>query len=100
MPDTLDSSTSDSSTSNDISNAKFNRLYWHSRRGMLELDVILVPFLKEAYSGLPADDRDRFEKLLEQEDPDLFSWFMRNGKPQDPDLAKIVKIILNRVRPD
>ncbi|WP_178102777.1 succinate dehydrogenase assembly factor 2, partial [Pseudomonas sp. DE0010] len=26
---------------------ELNRLYWHSRRGMLELDVLLVPFVKE-----------------------------------------------------
>src|SRR5690554_7350317 len=33
------------------------RLYWHSRRGMLELDVLLVPFLEEAYPSLDAEDR-------------------------------------------
>jgi len=81
-------------------NVKFNRLYWHSRRGMLELDVILIPFLKEAYSDLSAEDQVRYENLLECEDPDLFSWFMRNGKPEDSDTARIVSIIIKHVRPD
>ena len=25
--------------------AEFNRLWWHSRRGMLELDNLLIPFM-------------------------------------------------------
>ena len=79
--------------------AEFNRLFWHSRRGMLELDVLLVPFLKEAYTDLPAEDQERFQNLLECEDPDLFAWFMRNGSPDNPEHAKIVKIILDRVQP-
>jgi len=79
---------------------EFNRLFWHSRRGMLELDVLLVPFLKEAYRDLPAEDQARYHKLLECEDTDMFSWFMQKSVPEDPDLARIVKIILDRVQPD
>jgi len=79
---------------------EFNRLYWHSRRGMLELDVLLVPFLKEAYSDLSNEDKKLYRLLLESEDPDLFKWFMQNGTPDDPGLKRIVKIILNRVQPD
>ena len=30
-----------------VEDVEINRLYWHSRRGMLELDVLLVPFTKE-----------------------------------------------------
>ena len=43
---------------------ELKRLFWHSRRGMLELDVLLVPFVQEVYPGLPADDQARFRKLL------------------------------------
>lgn len=80
--------------------AEFNRLFWHSRRGMLELDVLLVPFLKEAYRDLSEDDQSCFRKLLDCEDTDLFSWFMQKSSPDDPELAHIVKIILDRVQPD
>ena len=78
---------------------EFRRLWWHSRRGMLELDVLLIPFLEEAYRELPADDQARYRKLLDCEDTDMFEWFMQRGKPQDPDLARIVEIILTRVQP-
>ncbi len=76
------------------------RLRWQSRRGMLELDVLLVPFVDEAFRQLPQDDQDRFVRLLACEDQDLFGWFMQRSVPQDPDLARIVKIILDRVQPD
>ncbi len=81
------------------SDPEFNRLFWHSRRGMLELDVLLVPFLKEAYADLGDADKARFEKLLSCEDADMFQWFMRQSRPQDPDIVRIVTMILDRVQP-
>lgn len=80
--------------------AEFNRLWWHSRRGMLELDVLLVPFVEEVYPTLPPDDKARYKKLLSCEDSDMFSWFMQRSRPEDPDLARMVDMILNRVQPD
>lgn len=79
---------------------EFKRLYWHSRRGMLELDVLLIPFLENAYRDLPREDQNRYEKLLTCEDTDIFEWFMQRGEPEDPDLRRIVGMILNRVQPD
>lgn len=78
---------------------KFNRLFWHSRRGMLELDVLLVPFLKEAYLDLSEEDQARYENLLECEDTDLFQWFMQKSVPENPDHAYMVRMILERVQP-
>ena len=75
------------------------RLQWQSRRGMLELDVLFVPFVEEAFRDLEVADQDRFVKLLACEDQDLFVWFMQREVPKDPDLARIVNIILKRVQP-
>jgi len=78
---------------------ELNRLFWHSRRGMLELDVLLVPFVREAFSALEEADQQRYRKLLECEDQDMFGWFMQRSEPDDPDLRRIVRIILDRVQP-
>jgi antitoxin CptB len=78
---------------------ELNRLFWHSRRGMLELDVLLVPFVKEVYPGLDTEDQARYRKLLECEDQDMFVWFMQRGEPEDPDLLRMVRMILDRVQP-
>lgn len=80
--------------------AEFNRLWWHSRRGMLELDVLLIPFLEQAYRDLPAEDQACYQKLITCEDNDMFEWFMQRSRPADPDLQRIVDIIISRVQPD
>lgn len=70
-----------------------NRLFWASRRGMLELDLVLQPFLDDVYPTLETEDKERYHKLLESEDQDMFGWFLRREVPDDPDLQKIVQII-------
>ena len=70
------------------------RLYWHSRRGMWELDLLLVPFLKHRYSELDTADQAAYQALIEQEDQDLFGWLMRREWPQEPALRRIVKMIV------
>ena len=70
-----------------------NRLLWASRRGMLELDLILTPFVENVYDTLRKDDQLRFEVLLECEDQTLFMWFMQRENPSDPNMERIIKII-------
>lgn len=78
----------------------FKQLKWHCRRGMLELDLLLEPFLEEEYEKLDHADKQRFISLIKEEDQDMFIWFMQREEPSDPDLARIVKMILDRVQPD
>ena len=54
----------------------FKRLKMQCRRGMLELDVLLEPFLADVYLTLDEEDKQRFSNLLTCEDQDLFPWFM------------------------
>ena len=78
---------------------ELKRLFWHSRRGMLELDVLLVPFVQEVYPQLDPEDQARYRKLLECEDQDMFGWFMQRDEPEDADLRRMVNMILDRVQP-
>lgn len=70
-----------------------NRLLWASRRGMLELDLILQPFTQNNYDSLEESDQLRYETLLECEDQDLFLWLMNREQATDPDTHRIVQII-------
>ncbi|WP_203301366.1 succinate dehydrogenase assembly factor 2 [Marinobacter sediminum] len=81
-------------------NVDFNRMWWHSRRGMLELDNLLIPFIEEVYRTLSDEDKARYKKLLSCEDNDMFEWFMQRSRPEDPDLQRMVDMIVNRVQPD
>ncbi len=82
-----------------VEDVELNRLYWHSRRGMLELDVLLVPFVREVYSTLNEVDRNVYVRLLECEDQDMFGWFMERAESEDPELQRMVRMILDRVQP-
>ena len=74
------------------------RLKWACRRGMLELDVLFMPFVDEAYDDLPEKDKVLFERLLTCQDPELFAWFMGHEQCEDTELDRMVQFILNRVK--
>ncbi|MFT0867167.1 succinate dehydrogenase assembly factor 2 [Pseudomonas sp. CAM1A] len=82
-----------------VEQTELNRLFWHSRRGMLELDVLLVPFTQEVYPSLSEADRELYRRLLTCEDQDMFGWFMERNESEDPELQRMVRIILDRVQP-
>lgn len=74
------------------------KLQWACRRGMLELDVLLGNFLKEAYARLSDQDKHLFVKLLGCADPELFAWLMGHEEPADAELKIIVEKIRTHVR--
>lgn len=77
--------------------AEERRLQWHCRRGLKELDVILGPFMDEHYRQLEPLDKALFIRLVDNEDMDLFNWFMRQAKPADPELERMIELILARL---
>ena len=60
---------------------------------------LLVPFVKEVYATLNDVDRECYRKLLECEDQDMFGWFMERAESEDPELQRMVRMILDRVQP-
>ncbi|MDP5325328.1 MAG: succinate dehydrogenase assembly factor 2 [Litorivicinaceae bacterium] len=77
--------------------AEFNRLYWHSRRGMLEIDVMLMPFTQHHFKTLSDADQVAYRQLLDCEDQDIWEWLRGFKPPEDPNLARIVIEIRSRV---
>jgi antitoxin CptB len=74
------------------------RMRWASRRGMLELDLILEPFVDQHYAGLGAVDRARYRQLMGCQDQELFAWFLKRETPEDSELASIVALVLAHAR--
>ena len=58
------------------------RLYWRSRRGMLELELQLVPFVTRHYPDLSHELKVAYAALLEQEDWQIFDWLRGREQPQ------------------
>lgn len=65
---------------------------------MLELDLVLGPFVTHCYADLDERDRERFQQLMICEDQDLFSWFLGREQPPDEELVAIVSKILDFTR--
>lgn len=69
---------------------KLNRLRWQCRRGMLELDIILLAFLEQQYFQLDPQNQTTFETLLTYSDQDLYRWLIKRENVNDPLLQKMI----------
>lgn len=67
-----------------------SRLYWQCRRGMRELDDLLMGFLDTGYSSLSEHEQQCFENLLTYNDNLLLEYLMGRTVPRDPDTANVV----------
>ena len=74
----------------------YDRVLWRSRRGMLELDLVLVDFARARYSLLDCADQDAYRGLLEQDDWTIWEWLQRRATPRAP-FARIVELIADFV---
>ena len=71
-------------TSDDLS-----RIVWRSHRGMLELDLFLVPFAQACYQELSEKDRKAYRALLACEDWEILDW-LHNRTQSGAELALVV----------
>ena len=72
---------------------ELNRLHWQCRRGMLELDTLLLTFLESRYDSLSRSEQDVFAELLSYSDQILFEYLMGKIQPIDKDVAHVVEQI-------
>lgn len=61
---------------------------------MLELELLLQPFVRSELSSLSAEERQLYARLLEHDDWDIFEWLQGREAPADDELLDI----LERVR--
>ncbi len=66
------------------------RLRWGCRRGMRELDLLLLGFLERGYAAQPAPLRAAFRRLLRTPDPLLLEWLLGKCAPRERELADVV----------
>lgn len=76
------------------SDPEIRALTWRCRRGMRELDQLLIGFLEQHFAGLTASKKQAFFRLLDLQDPELFGLLVRGNAAPDPDIAAIVHTII------
>ena len=57
------------------------RLRWRSRRGMLELELLLLPFAGECLQTMTPDELASYEALLGCDDWDIYDWLAGRATP-------------------
>ena len=72
---------------------EWNRARWASRRGLLELDLLLAPFVEQAFDGLDSALRQQYLSLLFEGDQDLLEWVMGRARVPDDDFLPIIRAI-------
>ncbi len=80
-----------------ISEVDYKRLVWHSRRGMLELDVLLGPFTEHHFKSLSEDDQGHYLRLIDAEDADIWGWLQGTLTIGDPGIARVVAMVNEKV---
>jgi antitoxin CptB len=61
---------------------------------MKELDLMLGGWLEDRWPHAGPEERDAFQWLLEQPDPDLADWLLGGGRPADAKHATLVDEII------
>lgn len=69
------------------------KVRWACRRGMLELDLLLGDFFEAAYADLSDVQQQRFQRLLQIGDQDLFDCFLKDKTLDDPHLQQMIEQI-------
>ena len=71
-----------------------SRLRWRCRRGMLELDQLMLRWLECEGPQASPIQLAVFERLLDVEDDQLWRWCLRHELPQERELHELVERIL------
>lgn len=73
---------------------ELKHIYWRSRRGLTELELKLVPFVRDCFYDLSADEQALYEELLDWEDVDLYDLLQGRITAKDALVAGLVDKIL------
>ena len=72
------------------------RLRWRCRRGMKELDLVLLRYLERDFPQAAPEERAAFARILDLQDPELFGYLVGRAVPADEALHHV----LSRIRHD
>jgi antitoxin CptB len=72
------------------------KLRWRCRRGMKELDVLLLRYVDERFCGASNLEQDAFRRLLETQDPVLYAYCLGSERPPLEFATLVERITANR----
>lgn len=73
------------------------KIEWACRRGMRELDKMIMPFYQQHFDNLNEIQQNTFIELLSYSDPELFAWFMNQKPAPTLQLQAIITLIRSHI---
>lgn len=73
------------------------RIEWQCRRGMRELDKLIMPFYQQYFDELSETEQTTFVEMLNYTDPELFSWFMLQRPAPTEELQALISSIRTKL---
>ena len=70
-----------------------DRILWHCRRGLLELDLILQRFVETRLDGLGGEEVAALKLLLAFDDNDLLDLVMCRAEPVDTRVLSVLEML-------
>ena len=80
--------------------ARLARLRWRCRRGMRELDALLLAFVDASAATLTEAEIACFEAILELPDPTLHAYLLGRSAPADAATAELIERIRASLDPE
>jgi succinate dehydrogenase flavin-adding protein (antitoxin of CptAB toxin-antitoxin module) len=77
----------------ELRRVRTERLRWHSRRALLELDLVLQRFWQKQPEALAGEQAEVLERLLVMEDHDLWELLSGRQDADDPVLQDMVVLL-------
>ena len=71
------------------------KILWQCRRGLWELDAILIPFVEINFAHLSEDEVEDFKELLTYEDIEIFDILVNKKPYENLELEPIINKIIN-----
>ena len=72
------------------------KLEWRCRRGMRELDVLLMRYMSDNFDAAAPVEQAAFEKLLSLPDPEILDLLTGRTTAQDANVQHVVQRLLSR----
>ncbi len=80
---------------NDFDKKEFSLFFLNCRRGMLELDVILLNFLDVRYYDLDLQFKRDFYDFLLESDENLYSWLVKKKYARTSKCYNVIEKIIS-----
>ena len=72
---------------------ELERARWRCRRGLLELDIVLLRFMDRYYNQLNETELQKFDELLSSSDNELWDLISKKKKIADGKVQHVLQLI-------